>query len=254
MGSALCSPKKKVVGSWVSSETENPFELNFNKRERVCLRETFQKLADPKELIGAIFVDIVNDTAPELKKVFGVDRAPKAAMLKMPKLGGHVARFTDLIDQLTNMVGYTENVLGAWQLVRKTGRAHTKQYFLETNQSARGTNYFALVANTFILEFTPYLTGEKEEPNVDEKKKVRFASTYTSTMISDVWARFFKVITAQLTDAFELELHKQSNALSQKALAPHQHVEDDVRKRRKIQVNSLEQPLSSNQLDSGLGV
>uniref|UniRef100_A0A915CH43 Globin family profile domain-containing protein n=1 Tax=Parascaris univalens TaxID=6257 RepID=A0A915CH43_PARUN len=231
MGSALCSPKKrkKAIGSWVGSDSENPFEQTFTKKERVCLRETFQKLADPKELIGMIFVDIVNDTVPELKKVFGVERAPKAAMLKMPKFGGHVVRFTDLIDQLTNMLGYTENLLGAWQLVRKTGRAHIKQQFLEMNQSAKGTNYFAIVANTFIAEFIPYLTGEKEEPNVDDKKKVRFASTYAPLLIADVWRRFFNVIVEQMTDAFEQESHKQSNALNQKALAPHQHVEDDER-------------------------
>ncbi|EPB66972.1 hypothetical protein ANCCEY_13942, partial [Ancylostoma ceylanicum] len=57
------------------------------------------RLDEPKEIVGIIFVDIVNDIEPDLKKVFGVDRAPKAAMLKMPKFGGHVARFTDLIDQ-----------------------------------------------------------------------------------------------------------------------------------------------------------
>lgn len=33
-------------------------------------------------------------------QVFGVERSPKAAMLKMPKLGGHVAWFTDLLDQV----------------------------------------------------------------------------------------------------------------------------------------------------------
>jgi hypothetical protein len=34
----------------------------------VCLRETWQKINDPKELVGLIFVDIVADHAPELKK------------------------------------------------------------------------------------------------------------------------------------------------------------------------------------------
>ncbi|VDK79176.1 unnamed protein product [Anisakis simplex] len=62
------------------------------------------------------------------------------------------------------MLGYTENLLGAWQLVRKTGRAHTKQPFLGENQNSQQNNYFALVANVFIVEFIPYLTGEKSLP------------------------------------------------------------------------------------------
>jgi hypothetical protein len=42
-------------------------------------------------------------------------------MLKMPKLGGHVSRMADFIEQMTLMIGFTENLAGAWQLVRKTG-------------------------------------------------------------------------------------------------------------------------------------
>ncbi|PAV92587.1 hypothetical protein WR25_14615 [Diploscapter pachys] len=96
----------------------------------------FQRLDDPKEVIAIIFVDIVNDIEPDLKKVFGVDRVPKAAQSKMPKFGGHIARLADLIDQLipvnslfqlTSMIGYTENLTGAWQLIRKTGRSHVRQ-------------------------------------------------------------------------------------------------------------------------------
>ena len=76
----------------------------------------FQRLDDPKEVIAIIFVDIVNDIEPDLKKVwnkrqngeeqngdlqvFGVDRVPKAAQSKMPKFGGHIARLADLIDQV----------------------------------------------------------------------------------------------------------------------------------------------------------
>lgn len=235
MGSAASSPKKKkAIGSWVSSESENPFELAFVKKERTCLRETFQKLADPKEIVGNIFVEIVNDIAPELKKVFGVERSPKAAMLKMPKLGGHVAWFTDLLDQLTNMIGYTENLLGAWQLARKTGRAHSRQQFLEMNQH-REKNYFALVGDTFIDEFIPYLNGEKDEPSLDDKKKVRFASTYSSAMITDVWRRFFNVLVAQMTESFEQERKKRTNMISQKTLAPHQQAEENVRKKKKME-------------------
>ncbi|VDN35971.1 unnamed protein product, partial [Cylicostephanus goldi] len=82
-------------------------------------------------------------------------------MLKMPKFGGHVARFTELIDQITSMVGYTENLSGAWQLVRKTGRIHVKQGFLEQNQNQLEKNYFELVMNIFIERFIPFLTGEQ---------------------------------------------------------------------------------------------
>jgi hypothetical protein len=52
-------------------------------------------------------------------------------------------------------------VLGAWQLIRKTGRMHTKQAFLETNQSSTEKNYFDLVARIFVAQFIPYLTGEQ---------------------------------------------------------------------------------------------
>lgn len=58
------------------------------------------------------------------------------------------------------MIGYTGNLLGAWQLARKTGRAHSRQSFLEMNQN-KEKNYFAIVGNTFIDEFIPYLNGEK---------------------------------------------------------------------------------------------
>ncbi|KJH47910.1 hypothetical protein DICVIV_05977 [Dictyocaulus viviparus] len=110
---------------------------------------TFHRLDDPKEIIGIIFVDIVNDIEPDMKKLkerdchignldgilknynspkaFGVERAPKAGMLKMPKFGGHISRFANFMEQTTTMLGYTENLSGAWQLVRKTGRTHVKQ-------------------------------------------------------------------------------------------------------------------------------
>lgn len=58
------------------------------------------------------------------------------------------------------MIGHTENLLGAWHLVRKIGRAHSRQMFLEVNQS-EAKNYFAIVGNTFIDDFIPYLIGEK---------------------------------------------------------------------------------------------
>ncbi|KAK5973600.1 GLOBIN domain-containing protein, partial [Trichostrongylus colubriformis] len=202
----------------------------------------FQKLDDPKEIVGVIFVDIVNDTEPELKKVFGVERAPKAGMLKMPKFGGHVARFTDFIDQTTTMLGFTENLSGAWQLVRKTGRIHVTQSFLEQNQNQFEKNYFEVVLTTFIESFIPYLTGEKvsPEPEGNEKKKVRFANNYNPSQVADVWKRFFSLINAQMTDAFELERTKRRNAQSQKTLAPHQHVEESERKKKRIQEKQSE--------------
>lgn len=58
------------------------------------------------------------------------------------------------------MIGHTENLLGAWQLARKTGRAHSQQMFLEMNQNDE-KNYFAILGNAFIDEFIPYITGEK---------------------------------------------------------------------------------------------
>uniref|UniRef100_A0A914XHF7 EcoEI R protein C-terminal domain-containing protein n=1 Tax=Plectus sambesii TaxID=2011161 RepID=A0A914XHF7_9BILA len=98
MGS-VCSGGAQPVGSWAGSEAENPFETRFNKKERQCLRETWQQLNEPKDIVGTVFVEII-EANPELRKVFGVERAPKAGMLKMPKLGGHVARFTELIEQV----------------------------------------------------------------------------------------------------------------------------------------------------------
>nr|CDJ85561.1 CRE-GLB-12 protein [Haemonchus contortus] len=147
-------------------QTPQRYEIRVVFVHRNCLvfvrrLSQFKKLDDPKDIVGLIFVDIVNDIAPELKKVFGVERAPKAGMLKMPKFGGHVARFTELIEQTTTMLGFTENLSGAWQLVRKTGRIHVKQSFLEQNQNQLEKNYFDVVLTTFIECFIPYLTGEK---------------------------------------------------------------------------------------------
>ncbi|VDM97495.1 unnamed protein product, partial [Onchocerca ochengi] len=153
--------------------------------------------------------------------VFGVERSPRAAMLKMPKFGGHIARFADCLDQLTSMIGYTENLLGAWQLARKTGREHSRISFLEINQNNE-KNYFAIVGNTFISEFIPYLSGEKDKPNEDDKKRVRFVSPYSVTMIADVWRRFFTILVAQMTESFEQERRKHNKIISQKTLAPHQ--------------------------------
>uniref|UniRef100_A0A0R3RXV8 GLOBIN domain-containing protein n=1 Tax=Elaeophora elaphi TaxID=1147741 RepID=A0A0R3RXV8_9BILA len=210
---ATVARRSKSIGTWVSSESENPFEIAFVKKERICLRESFQKLENPKEVIGIIFIKILNDIAPELKKPFGVERSSTAAMPKMPKLGKHIARFADCLDQLTNMIGNTENLLGAWQLARRTGRAHSRQIFLEKNQSEK-RNYFAIVGNTFIDEFIPYLIDEKEEPN--HKKRVRFASPYSVAMITDVWRRFFTILVAQITESFEENRKKHTYIANQK--------------------------------------
>uniref|UniRef100_A0A914Y4B8 Globin family profile domain-containing protein n=1 Tax=Panagrolaimus superbus TaxID=310955 RepID=A0A914Y4B8_9BILA len=120
-----------------------------------------QRFHDPKEVVGKIFMDIVNDIAPELRKLFGVDRAPKATMLKMPKFGGHVSRMADFLEQMTSMLGFTENIVGAWQLARKTGRLHVKVGFLEENQNQLEKNYFTIVTDYFIGQFIGYVTGEK---------------------------------------------------------------------------------------------
>ncbi|KAK0393606.1 hypothetical protein QR680_000305 [Steinernema hermaphroditum] len=224
MGASLCKgAQKKAVGSWVNNESENPFEHSFTKKERICLRETYQRLHDPKEIIGKIFLDIVNDVAPEVKKVFGVERVPRPNQLKMPKLGGHVARVTDIIDQTTSMLGYSENVLGAWQLIRKTGRAHTKQTFLLENLNQLEKNYFQVVIEYFQEQFLPYVTGEKEEPLPEgqQNRKNRLNHNYTIVLIEDVWRRFFNIIIAQMTDSFEQERTKVNQAQTKKALTPH---------------------------------
>lgn len=201
-----------------------------------------------------IFVDFVNDMCPELKRIFGVDRAPRVTMLKMPKLGGHVSRMADFIEQMTLMVGFTENLAGAWQLVRKTGRLHAKVPFLEQNQSQLGKNYLSMVNEFFIEQFIPYMTGEKLEPGIDreaDRKKVRFQQNYSHQFIGDVWRRFFTVCTAQMTEAFELERQKCLNVNNQKTLAPHQHVEEAERRKRlnAEKANELEANLPAPQAE-----
>ncbi|CAD5217250.1 unnamed protein product [Bursaphelenchus xylophilus] len=240
MGASLCKPRPKkriTTSSWIASENENPFETNFTKKERVCLRETYQRLNDAKEIVGLIFVDLIMDQVPEMKKVFGADRVPKVNMIKMPKLGGHVARMTDFLEQMTSMLGFTENIIGAWQLARKTGRLHTKVPFLMQNQDQMGNNYFQIICDAFVNEFIPYLTGDKPDPTNNEpedKKKVRFAQSYTPQQVQEVWKRFFIVVTGQLTEAFEIERQKGLNADNQKTLAPHQHVEAAEHKRKQL--------------------
>ncbi|KAF7632538.1 hypothetical protein Mgra_00008053 [Meloidogyne graminicola] len=251
MGSSLCAPrqpnnqnKTKIItsSSCLSNEQSNPFETSFSKKERICLRTTFQRLSDPREIIGKIFVDIVNDICPEFKKIFGVERAPKVAMLKMPKLGGHASRMADFIEQMTLMIGFTENLAGAWQLVRKTGRLHAKVPFLEQNQNQLEHNYIAIVNDHFSEQFIPYLSGEKVEPIIEgkndankieaDRRKSRIQQNYSQHFICDVWKRFFSVCTSQMNEAFELERQKCLNADNQKTLAPHQAVEEAERRKR----------------------
>lgn len=62
---------------------------------------------------------------------------------------------------MTLMLGFTENIMGAWQLVRKTGRSHVKVPFLVENQNQLEKNYFTIMCDAFIADFIPYLTGEK---------------------------------------------------------------------------------------------
>lgn len=57
------------------------------------------------------------------------------------------------------MIGFTENLIGAWQLVRKTGRLHAKVEFLCENLNQLEKNYFLIVDDIFIEQLIPYLTG-----------------------------------------------------------------------------------------------
>lgn len=57
------------------------------------------------------------------------------------------------------MLGFTENLIGAWQLVRKTGRLHAKVAFLEENLNQLEKNYFVIIDDVFIEQLIPYLTG-----------------------------------------------------------------------------------------------
>ncbi|EYB84153.1 hypothetical protein Y032_0322g2443 [Ancylostoma ceylanicum] len=84
------------------------------------------------------------------------------------------------------------------------------------------------------------LKQELPAPDGNEKKKVRFAQSYAPSQIADVWKRFFNLISAQMTDSFELERTKQRNAQSQKTLAPHQHIEQSERKKKRIQEKQSE--------------
>ncbi|KAI6198274.1 hypothetical protein M3Y99_01889200 [Aphelenchoides fujianensis] len=256
MGASLCKPRPKkriTTSSWIASENENPFDTNFTKKERICLRETYQRIQDPKEIIGRIFVDLITDTCPELKKLFGVDRVPKTNFLKMPKLGGHTARMADFYEQMTSMLGFTENIIGAWQLVRKTGRLHCKVPFLVQNQNQLEKNYFSIIADAFIAEFIPYVTGEKPDPTCtdqDEKKKVRFAQNYSTQQITDVWKRFLNVVSAQLTESFEIERQKGLNPDYKQTQAPHQKVEEaEIKRKQQAERQSEEAAMPNNERD-----
>ncbi|KAJ1348737.1 hypothetical protein KIN20_004109 [Parelaphostrongylus tenuis] len=178
----------------------------------------FQRLDDPREIVGMIFLDIVYDIEPDMKKAFSIERVPKAGMLMMPKFGGHISRFTEFLDKTTSMLGFTENLAGALQLVRKSGRAHTKQGYLDANQNNFAKNYFEIVMNVFIERFISFLTGKEELPDRDTKdeKKVRFAQSYTSSQITEVWTKFFNLIAVEMADSFEMERTRQRNAQSQK--------------------------------------
>ncbi|KJH47909.1 hypothetical protein DICVIV_05976 [Dictyocaulus viviparus] len=109
--------------------------------------------------------------------------------------------------------------------------------FLAQNQNRFEKNYFEIVMNVFNERFVPFLTGKQELPDADKNdmKKVRFAQTYTSAQITEVWERFFKLIAIHLNDSFELERTKQCNVKSQMTLAPHQHVEEKERNKKRIQ-------------------
>lgn len=95
----------------------------------------------------------------------------------MPKFGGHVSRMADFFEQvrinkkalnflfvlikLIAMIGSTENLTGAWQLVRKTGRLHSKIPFLEEFQNQLEKNYFSIIIDNFIHHLIPFLSGSQ---------------------------------------------------------------------------------------------
>ncbi|PAV81160.1 hypothetical protein WR25_18634 [Diploscapter pachys] len=114
--------------------------------------------------------------------------------------------------------------------------------FLEQNQNQFEKNYFEVLLNVFIERFIPYVTGEQQLPTKggEEKKKVRFAQSYAPAYIVEVWKKFFNILIAQMTDSFELERTKQHNAQNQKALAPHQHIEQSERKKKRVQEKASE--------------
>lgn len=57
------------------------------------------------------------------------------------------------------MIGFTENLSGAWKLVQKTGRLHAKIPFMSENLNQLQKNYFIIVDDIFIEYLIPYLTG-----------------------------------------------------------------------------------------------
>lgn len=67
------------------------------------------------------------------------------------------------------MLGYTQNSLGAFLLVRKTGRNHTRNNFLEENQNDEN-NFFSFIGKKFVEEFVKYLNTEEVYPLFDIKK------------------------------------------------------------------------------------
>uniref|UniRef100_A0A914BV02 Globin family profile domain-containing protein n=1 Tax=Acrobeloides nanus TaxID=290746 RepID=A0A914BV02_9BILA len=249
MGSGACKPVKELSGSVVVSEYYNPFEKDFSKKEKMCLYESYKRLHNPKILIGSTFVYIIGKVAPELKKVFGLEntRENLDTWLKRPVIGRQVSQVTTFFEHIVTMMGFTQNFMGAWLLVRKTGRLHAKIPFLHNNQNGLQTNYFTIFMVVIIREFIPYLTGEKLEPGThvetcrEKRQNEFFKKNYSPEMITNVWTKFFNLIETQLTESFELEHARCINLDNRKIFAPHQHIELAEEKKRRY-LEKLKEP------------
>ncbi len=137
-----------------------------------------------------------------------------------------------------------ENPLGAWQAVRKYGRAHIHLEFLRKLQTAEESRrYFDNVNSHLVTTILPFLTGKRslagaeEDGKTGQQKHVRFSSNqqYSETFVEQTWERFIVVVTEEATSAFLLEKKKLVTHGVRDVLNPHQNVEEKDRKRKKYE-------------------
>lgn len=67
------------------------------------------------------------------------------------------------------MIGTTENLTGAWQMVKKTGRSHSNIPFLKKYQNQFEKNYFLIIIENLIIYLLPYLNGLQVITNLIKK-------------------------------------------------------------------------------------
>lgn len=236
-GSCISTVENEV--SVTVNEETNPYATSFTKKERDLLRDTWMQLTGNKQIIGGIMLEIM-DLAPELRPVFGVERVPRAAMLQMPKMGAHVTHFVEVFDQMTTYLGLTDNCLGAWQYIRKAGRAHASRVpFLAKNT---GKDYFELFCKALLRGMVPYLTGKatiepepghEGKPN-DPQKRVRFSNAnYNDYQIEVIWSRFMMVNAQELRNSFATEEKRINRQHATNIMVPQQGKEDEDRKMKK---------------------